>query len=55
MKTSVLICKIIQNEEGLEYSGLIKYIEELVKLGIIKIENNKLTLTEKGEKYINNI
>ena len=56
MKTSMLICNIVKNEGCLEYSKLINYIEELIKMGFLEYDNetSSLKLTEKGQSYINN-
>lgn len=54
MKTSILICNIVKNENNLEYSKLISYVEELVKMGFLEYDNknSSVKLTEKGESYI---
>ena len=56
MKTSMLICNIVKNENSLEYSKLISYVEELVKMGFLEYDNktSSFKLTEKGEAYIKN-
>lgn len=56
MKTSILICNIVKNENILEYSKLISYIEELIKMGFLEYNNetSSIKLTEKGEAYIKN-
>lgn len=57
MKTSILICKIVQNEGKLEYSKLLNYVEELIKMGFLAYDNetSSIVLTEKGRSYIDNI
>ena len=57
MKTSILICKIVQNEGKLEYSKLLNYVEELIKMGFLAHDNetSSIVLTEKGRSYIDNI
>lgn len=55
MKTSILICNIVNNEGELEYSKLIKYIEDLTKMGFLEVtETSAIKLTKKGEEYIKN-
>lgn len=57
MKTSILICKIVKNEGKLEYSKLVNYVEELIKMGFLTYDNetSSVVLTEKGLSYTDNI
>lgn len=57
MKTSILICKIVQNEGNIEYSKLLNYVEELMKMGFLAYDNDtaSIVLTEKGRSYVDNV
>lgn len=53
MKTSTLICKIFKNEGEMDLSKLNYYITELMKLGILEVDTETLSLrlTQKGIDY----
>ena len=51
MKTSKLICMILDNEGEIESSNLLFFIKELTKLGYIEVNGTKIKLTDRGEYY----
>lgn len=52
MKTSKLICLIFHNEGTIESNKITSYIGRLVELGYLQTIGTKITLTNKGAKYI---
>lgn len=52
MKTSKLICMILQNEGKIELNSITRYIKILVQEGYIYVDGTKISLTKKGEAYI---
>ena len=51
MKTSKLICMILDNEGEIESSNLLFFIKELTKLGYIEVNGTKIKLTDRGKCY----
>ena len=51
MKTSKLICMILDNEGEIESSNLLFFIKELTKLGYIEVNGTRMKLTDKGVYY----
>lgn len=51
MKTSKLICMILDNEGEIESNNLLFFIKELTKLGYIEVNGTKIKLTDRGQYY----
>lgn len=51
MKTSKLLCMILDNEEEIESNNLLFFLKELIKLGYIETNGTKIKLTDKGVYY----
>lgn len=51
IKTSKLLCMIIDNEVEVESSKINYYLKELVKAGYIKVNGTTMKLTKKGKDY----
>ena len=48
MKTSKLLCMILDNEGEIESSNLLFFLKELTKLGYIEVNGTRMKLTDKG-------
>lgn len=55
MKTSILLCKIIDIEKNIEFSKINFYIKELIEYKLIEVceDGKSLRLTEKGIIHAN--
>ena len=51
MKTSKLICMILDNEGEIESSNLLFFLKELTKLGYVEVNGTKIKLTDRGKCY----
>lgn len=52
MKTSKLICMILDNEGKIELNSISKYVKILVDKEFIAVDGTKISLTQKGKIYI---
>lgn len=52
IKTSKLICMIIDNEVEVESSKINYYLKELVKAGYIEVNRTTMRLSKKGKDYL---
>ena len=51
MKTSKLLCMILDNEGEIESSNLLFFLKELTKLGYVEVNGTKIKLTDRGKCY----
>ena len=51
MKTSKLLCMILDNEGEIESSNLLFFLKELTKLGYVEVNGTKIKLTYRGKCY----
>lgn len=52
IKTSKLLCMIIDNEVEIESSKINYYLKELVKAGYIEVNRTTMRLSKKGKDYL---
>lgn len=52
IKTSKLLCMIIDNEVEVESSKINYYLKELVKAGYIEVNRTTMRLSKKGKDYL---
>lgn len=52
IKTSKLLCMIVNNESEIETSKINYYLKELVKIGYLEVHGTKIRLTQQGKQYV---